>query len=144
MVNKVDISEIERFNELGLLVNSNFSNIYKLNDIIDSQYDTVYGYYFDNILVGFIHISKLYETMDIVNIVVDMNYRNRGIATKLITYVESIYDDIDNIMLEVNENNKNAISLYEKCGFNVINKRNNYYGSDAALIMKRVVDDERC
>jgi len=144
MVNKVDISEIERFNELGLLVNSNFSNIYKLNDIIDSQYDTVYGYYLDNILVGFIHISKLYETMDIVNIVVDMKYRNRGIATKLITYVESIYDDIDNIMLEVNENNKNAISLYEKCGFKVINKRNNYYGSDAALIMKRVVDDERC
>lgn len=144
MVNKVDISEIERFNELGLLVNSNFSNIYKLNDIIDSQYDSVYGYYLDNILVGFIHITKLYETMDIVNIVVDMNYRNRGIATKLITYVESIYDDIDNIMLEVNENNKNAISLYEKCGFNVINKRNNYYGSDAALIMKRVVDDERC
>ena len=47
-------------------------------------------------------------------------------------------------MLEVNENNVAAISLYEKNGFEVINKRNNYYGSDAALIMKRVVENERC
>ena len=144
MVNKIGINELERFNELGLLVNSNFSNIYKLVDIIDSQFDDVYGYYVNNRLVAFIHISKLYETMDIVNIVVDVDYRKNGIATRLISFVESLYDDIDNIMLEVNENNKNAISLYKKCGFEVINKRKNYYGSDTALIMKRVVDDERC
>ena len=41
------------------------------------------------------------------------------------------------------ENNNKAIFLYKKCGFEVINKRNNYYGSEAALIMKRVVDNER-
>lgn len=144
MVNKIGINELERFNELGLLVNSNFSNIYKLVDIIDSQFDDVYGYYVNNRLVAFIHISKLYETMDIVNIVVDVDYRKNGIATRLISFVESLYDDIDNIMLEVNENNRNAISLYKRCGFEVINKRKNYYGSDTALIMKRVVDDERC
>ena len=144
MVSSVLLTDIDRFNELGLLVNSNFVNVYKLVDLINSSYDSVLGYYEDDKLVGFIHISKLYETMDIVNIVVDPLYRNRGIACKLIDYVIGLYDDTESIMLEVNEKNESAISLYKKNGFEIINKRNNYYGSDAALIMKRVVDNERC
>lgn len=144
MVNKIKIEELERFNELGFKVNNNFSNLYDLNKIIDYQYDDVYGYYVDDKLVAFVHIAKLYETMDIVNIVVDEEYRKQGIATKLINYVINLFDDIDSVMLEVNENNVTAISLYEKNKFEVISKRNNYYGSDAALIMKRVVKNERC
>lgn len=144
MVNKISIEFLEEFNELGLLVNDNFTNVYNLQDIIDSQYDDVYGYFCDNKLVAFIHISKLYETMDIVNVVVDNDYRKQGIATKLLVYVINLYNDVTNIMLEVNENNNAAIALYEKYGFKVINKRNNYYGNDAALIMKRDVENERC
>ncbi len=144
MVNKININDIKRFNDLGSLINSNFSNVYKLNDIIESKYDDVYGYYEDDNLVGFIHVNKLYETMDIVNIVVDNMYRKKGIATKLIDYVINLYNDVDNIMLEVNENNKAAIALYEKNKFEVISKRNNYYGTDSALIMKRVINNERC
>ena len=144
MVNKISLEDLEVFNKLGLQVNSNFSNLYDLSQIIDSQYDYVYGYYLDDKLVGFVHITKLYETMDIVNIVVDREVRKQGIATKLINYVIDLFDDIDNVMLEVNENNIPAISLYKKNNFEIINKRNNYYGSDAALIMKRVVENERC
>ena len=144
MVNKIVIEDLERFNELGFLVNNNFSNVYKLEEIIKSQYDYVYGYYIEDKLVGFIHISKLYETVDIVNIVVDNNYRKQGIATKLINYILKLFDDVNNIMLEVNESNVSAIALYKKNNFEIISKRNNYYGSDAALIMKRVVEDERC
>ena len=144
MVNKITVEELEKFNELGFQVNNNFSNVFNLKDIIESQYDDVYGYYIDNKLVGFIHITKLYETMDIVNVVVDGDYRKQGIATKLIDYVIGLFNDVENVMLEVNENNIAAISLYKKSKFEVISKRNNYYGSDAALIMKRVVENERC
>ena len=144
MVNKITVEELERFNELGFQVNNNFSNVFNLKDIIESQYDDVYGYYIDNKLVGFIHITKLYETIDIVNVVVDGDYRKQGIATKLIDYVIGLFNDVENVMLEVNENNIAAISLYKKSKFEVISKRNNYYGSDAALIMKRVVENERC
>ena len=144
MVNKISLEYLDAFNKLGLQVNSNFSNLYDLSQIIDSQYDYVYGYYLDDKLVGFIHVTKLYETMDIVNVVVDREVRKQGIATKLLDYVIGLYDDIDNVMLEVNENNITAISLYKKNGFEVISIRNNYYGSDAALIMKRVVENERC
>lgn len=144
MVNKISLEYLDAFNKLGLQVNSNFSNLYNLSKIIESQYDYVYGYYLDDKLVGFIHVTKLYETMDIVNVVVDREVRKQGIATKLINYVIDLFDDIDNVMLEVNENNIPAISLYKKNNFEIINKRNNYYGSDAALIMKRVVENERC
>lgn len=144
MVDKVSIDDLERFNELGLLVNSNFINVYNLVDILNSLYDDVYGYYLDEKLVGFIHITKLYETMDIVNIVVDDDYRKQGIATELINYVVDLYDDVMSIMLEVNENNIVATSLYKKNGFKIINKRDNYYGSDNALVMKRDVGNERC
>lgn len=144
MVNKVSLEYLDAFNKLGFQVNSNFSNLYNLSKIIESQYDYVYGYYLDDKLVGFIHVTKLYETMDIVNVVVDREVRKQGIATKLINYVIDLFDDIDNVMLEVNENNIPAISLYKKNNFEIINKRNNYYGSDAALIMKRVVENERC
>ncbi|MBR6820595.1 MAG: GNAT family N-acetyltransferase [Bacilli bacterium] len=144
MVNKISLEYLDAFNKLGLQVNSNFSNLYDLSKIIESQYDYVYGYYLDDKLVGFIHVTKLYETMDIVNVVVDREVRKQGIATKLINYVIDLFDDIDNVMLEVNENNIPAISLYKKNNFEIINKRNNYYGSDAALIMKRVVENERC
>lgn len=133
------MDSLKEFNELGLLVNSNFLNIYKLEDILSNEYDYLYGYYLDDKLVAFIHVNKLYELMDIVNVVVNPSYRKKGIATKLIDYAISQFDDLKSIMLEVNENNSNAISLYNKNNFKVINKRNNYYGSEAALIMKRDV-----
>lgn len=139
MINNISKDSLKEFNELGLLVNSNFLNIYKLEDILSNEYDYLYGYYLDDKLVAFIHVNKLYEVMDIVNVVVNPSYRKKGIATKLIDYAISQFDDLKSIMLEVNENNSNAISLYNKNNFKVINKRNNYYGSEAALIMKRDV-----
>lgn len=139
MINKIEIKDFDRFNELGLIVNKNFVNVYDLNKLLESEYDFIYGYYINNILVAFIHINKLYENMDIVNIVVDPDYRRRGIASSLLNYVISLFSDVSSIILEVNENNHSAIKLYEKQQFNVINKRLNYYGNDSALIMKRDV-----
>ena len=144
MISKIGLHELERFNELGLMINKNFSNVYILSDIIKSNFDEVYGFYQDDRLIGFIHILRMYETLDIVNVVVDTEYRNRGVGSALLNYVIGLYEDVNSIMLEVNVNNTAAVSLYEKCGFEVINRRNNYYGSDAALIMKRVVENERC
>lgn len=144
MINSLVIEDSIRFKELGLQVNSNFQNVYDLEEILKSNYDYVYGYYVEKNLVAFIHVCVLYDTMDIVNIVVDKNYRKTGIASKLLNHVLELYKDVSNILLEVNEKNESAIALYKKYNFEVINKRNNYYGSDTALIMKRDVENERC
>ena len=138
MVSNINISDIEEFNKLGSLVNSKFDKLFSLSELLDSEYDYVFGYY-DKKLVGFIHVNKMYENMDIVNIVVDPKYRRKGIANELINYCLSYFDDLKSIMLEVNEHNKEAINLYTKNGFVEINRREKYYGNDDALIMKRDV-----
>lgn len=144
MINKVVFSDLERFNELGRLVNDNFANLFNFGSLMSSKSDCIYGYYEDDDLLGFIHISKSYETLDIVNIVVDINNRNKGIGKKLVDYVCSLYDDVDNVMLEVRESNEYAIKLYEKCGFEEINRREKYYGNEDAIIMKKVISNEGC
>ena len=138
MIRELTIEDKEKFNELGLLINSNFNKLFDLDTIINSDYDCLYGY-FDDELLGFIHLNKLYENMDIVNIVVDPLYRRQGIATELIDYSMDLFDDLESVMLEVNENNKGAVNLYINNDFHIISKREKYYGNDDALIMKRDV-----
>ena len=143
MINKIDIKDIDSFYELGKELNNNFNTLYKLDDLVNSKYDFIYGYYIDNNLVGFIHINKLYENIDIVNIIVNKNYRDKGIGTKLLNYIVDNYKDINSIMLEVRESNNAAIEFYKKNNFKVINVRKKYYGNEDALIMKRDVDNDK-
>lgn len=139
MIKYVSLDDLEYFNKLGLQVNDNFINLFNLEDIILSEYEYLFGYYLDNKLVGFIHLTKSFEIVDIINVVVDSNYRRKGIANELIKYCMNYFADVVSFMLEVNVNNVSAISLYEKNNFKVIHKREKYYGNDDALIMKRDV-----
>lgn len=144
MINNVELKDIINFNKLGLLINSNFENLFKLEYLLKSKYDYVYGYYDNNNLVAFIHVQRLFEILDVINIVVDEKYRRKGIASKLINKCVDNFNEVDSIMLEVNENNINAIELYKKNKFEVINIRKKYYGDSDAYIMKRDVKNERC
>lgn len=138
MIKDVNLNDVNEFYCLGKCIKDNFDNLYNLDDIINSSNDFVFGYY-DNKLVGFLHITKSFEVVDIVNIVVDENYRRQGIATKLINYIVNNFEDINSIMLDVNENNESAINTYLKNDFVEINRRKKYYGNDDAIIMKRDV-----
>ena len=82
----------------------------------------------------------MYENIDIVNIVVDKDYRRKGIGNSLLKYIINLFDDVTGIMLEVNEHNESAINLYSVNNFKVINRRKKYYGNDDALIMRREVN----
>ena len=137
MINKVSIKDKELFNKIGFQVNNNFSNLFDLEYVINSNNEDVFGYYVNDILVGFIHVLHSFECLEIINVVVDTEYRNKGIATKLIDYVMNYYEGLEYLLLEVNENNVSAINLYKKLNFEVINIRKKYYGNDDALIMKR-------
>ena len=65
----------------------------------------------------------------ISNVATDILYRNNGIATKLI---DTLISELKNkncvfATLEVRQSNKNAISLYEKFGFENLGIRKNFY-----------------
>ncbi len=63
------------------------------------------------------------KELDIDAIGVDEDYRNKGIGTRLVDYVKKYAKDnsYTDLRLTVNEENENAIHLYEKMGFKVKN-----------------------
>ena len=138
MVKGVALLDSKEYLELGKLVNSNFENLFNLELLLNSKYDRVFGYYENDKLKAFVHVRILYETLEIINIVVDPSYRRRGIATLLLEHIKNI-DGIKEMTLEVNINNEPALKTYQNFNFKVISERKNYYGSDTALIMKRDV-----
>ena len=132
MIKKCSLSDIDRINELGILISDNFSKVNNIEDIILNE--EIIGYYDNDKLVGFLIFKKLYDVIDLLYIVVDSIYRREGIATMLVNYLFEL--DFEKIMLEVSVDNKNAIKLYKKFNFKIINIRKNYYDNVDAYVME--------
>ena len=65
---------------------------------------------------------------DITSVAVSPEHRRKGFAQSLIGEFERLLpDDTESIFLEVRESNTGAIALYEKCGFERISVRKNFY-----------------
>lgn len=65
---------------------------------------------------------------DITSVAVDHDFRRMGLAQRLITEFENLLpDNTENIFLEVRESNTPAINLYQKCGFERLSVRKNFY-----------------
>lgn len=137
MIKLVSKEDKELFYQLGGRLKANFSDLFNLEDLLKNNYNYIFGYYDNSKLVAFLHLSKSYEVVDIVNIVVDKFYLREGIATKLLNYAFNYFSDVDKYLLEVNINNESAINLYKKNGFKIINTREKYYDGIDAYIMER-------
>lgn len=77
---------------------------------------------------------------DITSIAVHPEYRRKGLALGLIErFIEMIPDDAESIFLEVRESNAPAIALYEKCGFERLSVRKNFYSQprENAVVMQK-------
>lgn len=90
----------------------------------------------DNEILGFLDYSKMYENMEINYIYVKEEYRKKGVATELLNYMITT-NNFNNITLEVNIKNLNAINLYKKFDFKIINIRKNYYNGADGYLMER-------
>ena len=66
-------------------------------------------------------------------------WRNKGYASKLLNALITKNKDAQKIILEVNENNIEAINFYQKHKFIEINRRPKYYKNGDAIIMERVL-----
>lgn len=93
----------------------------------------IYKYKYDNI---FVHSAEKYDdTYDtytkpthilVTAIIVGSNVRRQGIATKLLSYLINMYDDMS-FCLHVSINNKGAIKLYRNFDFYDMCTIHNYY-----------------
>lgn len=103
----------------------------KMNDLklyLENNNAFLFGKYITNKLVGFVwcfEYEYLYEKrMHINQIVVNSDYRGKGISKELLKTVEDFTrgNNIDVIDLYVSNSNKIAENLYEKNGFKINRK----------------------
>ena len=102
-----------------------------------SDTDSIYNYMQDEKVLGYLEIRLVDGVIDIMNLFVSEDSRKKGIATSLMNEMFN-KEKYNRIMLEVNENNINALKLYQKLGFKEISLRDRYYGDDTAIIMEKV------
>jgi len=119
----------------------------EFNNDIDLKSNPFYKciVYDDGVIKGCLVFEEIYERIELDYIIVDNKYRKCGIGNKLVEYLTEYckYNGISNITLEVNENNKPAINLYEKNCFKLISRRDSYYdGADGLLMMRKFDNDE--
>ena len=94
-----------------------------------------------NNVVGFIIADIFDDRAEIIDVAVDVMYRNKKIGDKLVKYIIDLSKNngCDNITLEVRVNNEPAIKLYKNNEFKVISIRKKYYskGTIDAYLMQR-------
>lgn len=89
-------------------------------------------------IVGFSGIKIVLKEAELMNLVVRKSFRGQGIGSQLLSHIISFSktQNLSHIFLEVNENNKTAIRLYQKHGFQTVGTRKNYYQGQNAILMK--------
>lgn len=137
----------------------NLSDLENIKDVLTTDFDDFWNYsilkgelnsknsiYFvakDNEkIVGFAGMKIILDEAEIMNIVTKKDCRNQGIGKLLLKQLilESKNKNIKRINLEVNENNKIAIHLYEKFGFLQDGERKNYYNNQNAILMSKILE----
>ena len=138
MIIEATLNDLDKIHELGSLINQNFKNNYPQYSLFN-DYTKILIYKDDVEIMGFIHYEIMYETVNILNIVVSKTERRKNIGTLLMDNMLSDLNnkEIEHIMLEVNSNNLPAINLYKKFNFEIINIRKKYYNGEDAYIMER-------
>lgn len=111
----------------------------KLDKPTNSPFSKEVIYVENDIVVGYLSYSIMYEKAEINNIYVLEQKRSQGIGSKLLDYLVKKCKICENITLEVRKNNINAINLYHKYGFKNVAIREKYYnGVDGVLMVLEV------
>ena len=134
MISKITNEDVQEVTKLGTILNPNFTNLFHIENLNPNE--TIFIFKENNIIKGFIHIQNGLDIIELLNIIVKHEYQNQGIGSVLLKYIIDNKQD-NKIMLEVRSKNINAIKLYQKYDFKIINIRKNYYKDDDAIIMER-------
>lgn len=124
--------------------NTCFSHPWTKNGIIEAQNNRTSFFVFekDGKVVGYVGVSVILDEGYITNIATLPEYRGQGIATSLLTRLDSVakLEGLSFISLEVRKTNQKAILLYEKFGYKTEGVRKNFYDDpkeDALIMTKR-------
>ena len=99
----------------------------------------------ENQIIGYGGIAVAGDVADIHTLTVELSHRRRGIAATMLHQLETWAraQGATAFMLEMREGNTEAQPLYEKHGYSVISRRDNYYAPAIhALIMRKEVAND--
>ena len=112
----LDLEQVIQIDELEKKIELKQIYIAKFND-------EIIGYIMFDIIEKTNNIMRYRKQLNIDAICVDEKYRGKGIGTYLLNYTKeiAIENNCTDMYLTVNEENKDAIKLYEKFGFRIKN-----------------------
>ena len=155
-VKKLDISDIHKMSGIFVNIhNENFSGKVKeeyfLNIFLNAQYESYIlvkeaeAEETDYEIKGYAIFYDTVDGVDLFEIAVEKKSQKRGMGKKLLNEsIERLFDgeryfqrspECKKVLLEVEENNKAAIRLYENSGFRKISLRRDYYGKNKHCIV---------
>ncbi len=104
----------------------------------DNKFSRFKLFIINNLIAGFIIYRIVLEEAEVLNIVIDNQFRGKSYGKQLLNYAVNDMKEhnVKNIFLEVNERNIIAKNLYVNTGFVQYSARQNYYGADSAVLMK--------
>lgn len=142
MAIKIEKMNLNHLNELQEILISDFDDFWSfstLKEEVENENSSYIIGKINNEIIGFAGLKKIFDQADIMNIVIKKTYRNQGIGTLLLENLILLAKDfnISTLFLEVNEQNKPAIHLYEKLGFEKLGVRKKYYNNNNGIIMKK-------
>jgi len=133
--------DFDEIYKLGNKISKNFSKTNNLSEIYNDKYTKILVYEKNKKVVGFLMYIELVDNIDILDIIVDEENRKQNIASCLMDYmISELSETVKIITLEVRKSNTPAINLYEKFGFEVINIRKKYYGTEDGYLMGRIIE----
>ena len=114
-----------------------------LNSLNDPEFIAITAK-LNNKLVGFVAARLITSEClcEIFNIATTPSQRRKKIGEGLLLELFKLLGgEIDRIWLEVRESNHPAVSFYEKNGFEIVGKRNNFYRNpeENALLMQKTI-----
>lgn len=139
MIRLAKEEDIYNINKLGKYISSNFEKTYELIRYFkDKNYIILISE--DDIVNGFMIVYKNIDYYELEAIAVEINSREKGIASNLLNYFLNKCAQTNSVvLLEVAVNNEKAIKLYKKFGFKIIHTRKKYYNQTDAYVMKKVI-----
>jgi len=129
------IFELEKEN-LSTIKDSFINYEYITNEFDNNPFAKILILEEDNLIIGYLYYSDIYDRLEINQIEIEKNHRNCGKGSLLLDYFTENVDK--NITLEVKEDNIPALKLYEKFDFKETAKRKGYYKGTDGLLMERI------
>ncbi|MGD8191921.1 GNAT family N-acetyltransferase [Brevibacillus ginsengisoli] len=101
----------------------NFFEIPPLRETVEDLQkcgEIFYGLWMDDELAGAISYKREENTLDIHRMMVHPRHFRKGVASRLVEYVEQIEEGIEEILVSTGSKNTPAVNLYKRYGFEPI------------------------